>query len=98
MSEDWVPGDLALCVANRLPPPHDKPSTIVRIGAIYTVVSVRWSVSENCACLGFAEVRSRGPIGDFHASAFRKIRPLTDEERAEFEADIRLPDHVGVPA
>lgn len=76
MSDDWKPGDLALCVADRLHPPYDTtPSKQLRIGAVYTVNSVRWSVGSQCVALGLNEVRSLGPLGDWHALVFRKIHP-----------------------
>lgn len=94
MADDWKAGDLALCVALTLPPPRVlKPSTILRIGAVYTVNSVRWSVHEQCVALGLDEVRSKSPLGDWHSAVFRRIRPLTDPERASFLIDLRLPAH-----
>lgn len=79
MADDWKVGDLALCIANALPPPKDVPSKLLRIGAVYTVASVRWSHSEQCIAIGLNEVKSRGPFGDWHASVFRKIHPHTPD-------------------
>lgn len=76
----WEIGDLALCIANRLPPPKDKPTKLLRVGAVYTVRSVRWSIGDQCVALGLNEARSRGPLGDFHASVFRKINPHAPDE------------------
>lgn len=72
---DWQIGDLALCIANRLPPPKDMPSELLRVGAIYTVRSVRWSNGDRCIAIGLNEVRSRGPLGDWHSCVFRKVTP-----------------------
>jgi len=82
---DWQVGDLALCVANRLPPPKDRPTKLLRVGAIYTVRSVRWSVGDQCVALGLNEVRSRGPLGDWHSSVFRKVTP---PEADEFDREV----------
>lgn len=92
MADDWQIGDLALCVALTLNLPgygNLAPSKILRIGAIYTVNSLRWSVGHDCLALGLAEVKSKGPFGDWHAAAFRKIHPLTDEDRDSFMAELR---------
>lgn len=70
---NWTVGDLAVCVADRLPAPRDVPTKLLRIGAVYRVTSVRWSVGEQCVAIGLKGVRSRGPLGDWHASIFRKI-------------------------
>lgn len=92
MADDWAVGDLALCVADRLPLPKSKPTRLLRVGAVYTVTSVRWSYGEQCFALGLAEVKSRGPFGDWHEIVFRKIRPLSDEEHDSFTAELRK-DH-----
>ncbi|WP_367347556.1 hypothetical protein [Sphingobium yanoikuyae] len=91
MADDWKPGDLALCVADRLPAPRDKPTKLLKVGRVYNVTSVRWSYGEQCVAIGLAEVQSRGPFKDWHACIFRKIDPLTDEERDSFLADLRQP-------
>ena len=80
MMTDWKAGDLALCVANALPPPRHKPTKLLRIGAVYTVSSVRWSRSEQCVAIGLVEVKSKGPLGDWHACVFRKLDPHTEDE------------------
>lgn len=77
---DWQVGDLALCIANRLPPPKDQPTSLLRVGAVYNVRSVRWSHGDRCIAIGLNEVRSRGPLGDWHASVFRKVTPETADE------------------
>ncbi len=88
MADDWQIGDLALCVDDT-----NLRQRLIRKGAIYRV---------NDLCHG-EHVRF-GPqialhfegVDDFmgHAAIrFRKIRPLTDEEREAFEADLRVPGH-----
>jgi hypothetical protein len=83
MADDWQKGDLALCVSIELP--GRIPSKILRVGAVYTVNSVRWSGGEQCTPLGLAEVKSRGKMGDWYAVLFRKIRPHTPDA---FDAEI----------
>lgn len=96
MADDWQIGDLALCVADRLPPPRDKPTKLLRVGAVYTVRSVRWSEGDQCVAIGLQEVRSRGPLGDFHAMVFRKVTPPAADE---FDREtVRLLNGEQVPA
>lgn len=96
MSADWQIGDLALCVADRLPPPKDQPTKLLRVGAIYTVNSVRWSLGDQCVAIGLNEVRSNGPLGDWHESVFRKVTP---PEADEFDREIiALMNRVEQPA
>lgn len=90
MSWDWKPGDLAMCVSIRLAH-RPLPSEILKVGRIYTVNDVRWSDKEQCLALGLDEARSRGKDGMWHAILFRKIDPLTDEERDSFLADLKMP-------
>lgn len=80
MSDDWQPGDLALCVNapwKRWPQP----------GAVLTVIEVTWVTNwleggEGYA-LRFAGVQHRNPDGAW-CGHFRKIRPHTpDTEDAE---------------
>jgi hypothetical protein len=81
MSGGWEIGDLALCIANRLPPPYDTtPTKKLRVGAVYTVNSVRWSTGHQCVALGLNEARSKGLLGGWHACVFRKITPLAQDE------------------
>lgn len=87
--DDWQVGDLALCVALTIR--NLAPSRILRIGRVYTVTGVRWSTREQCVALSLAEAKSRGLFGDWHAAVFRKINPLTEEERRSFLADLRQP-------
>lgn len=91
---DWQVGDLALCVANRLPPPKNRPTKLLRVGAIYTVCSVRWSVGDQCVAIGLNEVPSRGPLGDWHSSVFRKVTPPTADA---FDTEV-IEQMTGAPA
>jgi hypothetical protein len=104
MSADWQPGDLALCVNAGAMNGHGAfGAKVLRGGAIYTVV---WIVPPALFADGsyeiglvLAEVANPDPAntdGDFSPQRFRKIRPLTDEEREQFAADlnVREPAHV----
>lgn len=86
----WQIGDLALCVTLtlRVNGVLLEPSTILRVGAVYTVRSVRWSYGAKCIAIGLNEARSRGPFGDWHAMAFRKINPLSEWEHGQFEIEL----------
>ena len=96
MSDDWQPGDLALCVCDdRCPAKNtDLP---VRKGRIYTVVAVgakRSLAGDLVLCLALDGVRN-GALG-LAAKIFRKIHPhKPDEEDAE---TIRLLSGVTEPA
>lgn len=71
MSDDWKPGDLALCV---------KGGVVSRVGQIYTVDNVEMLGS---LCLWFVGQDYSGLLPSF-AKNFRKIRPHTpDEQDAE---------------
>lgn len=94
MADDWQVGDLALCV-------DDGPMKIIdglnetnaeavrnlRKGAIYHVDII--ARGKTVDCLGIAE-RKRRAGGC--STRFRKIRPLSDEERDSFLADLKLPE------
>lgn len=80
MSDDWKPGDLALCVRGGKDPSSDIPSA--QPGRIYTVANVT-----NCGPfgigLGFRELPDSQDWA-YGAEDFRKIRPHTpDEQDAE---------------
>jgi hypothetical protein len=95
--DDWQVGDLALCVTIEFP--GLLPSRILKVGKVYAVTSVRWSHGSQCTAIGLAEARSRNR-GDWHSALFRKIRPLSDDERDSFLADLdtNLPPAVASPA
>lgn len=89
MSDDWQPGDLALCVNNGaiITPSagYAGPRGQLRVGAVYTVtwVGVDGAVRKDHA-LGLVEAKSPAPKGGFSVHRFRKIRPHTpDAEDAE---------------
>lgn len=96
--DDWAVGDLALCVrggklAPALPHPYGAPVS----GAIYKVDAVGSTSFDgvDLPALWFANApKNRNGEMVWSASRFRKIRPLTDEERESFLADLRVP--VGV--
>lgn len=99
MADDWQPGDLALCVGN-----ENMPNAPVRVGAVYSVTDVEGPYkfvgsARNWFGVGLrlAGVRfERNAEWDHLVAAlyFRKIKPLTDEERDEFLADIKTPEPV----
>lgn len=74
MAHQWKAGDLAVCVALTIPG-RPVPSKILRLGRIYRVKTVRWSVGDQCVALGLDGVYSKGPRRDWHAEAFRPILP-----------------------
>lgn len=103
MSEDWKPGDLAMCVkGDRILPgaPKNKDGYPVA-GRIYTVESA--SLERFSAGLYLALTLRDGPLnrrGDgavlnreavWPALRFCKIHPLTDEERDGFNAELEEP-------
>jgi hypothetical protein len=87
MADDWKPGDLALCVKRgRWTEDGDGPQS----GAVNLVLGV-----------------DRGPCGRIYlklegwpdcdrysAVRFRKIKPLTDEEREQALQELKEPTHV----
>lgn len=89
MSDDWQPGDLALCMRDgpwqyRSGPPA---------GSVWTVESVivgdkPGDPHHGHTGLFLAGIRAAGPTGAFHSSCFRKIRPHTPD--AEDTETIRL--------
>jgi hypothetical protein len=85
MADDWQAGDLALCVA---------PEMDAKSGGVYTVADVffdpgGWDTEPGVG-LEFREIGAPGFDG-YDAWRFRKIKPLTNEERDEFTADLRPP-------
>lgn len=89
MSDDWKPGDLALCVLGgparcfqgRLENTH---GTQTARGALYTVRKVSPSPYLPDALGVFVD----GIDGGWFPDRFRKIKPLTDEEREQFTANL----------
>jgi hypothetical protein len=100
MSDDWAPGDLALCVNLRDLCEEDEMSPDLREGGVYTVEAVVAGYGH----LGIYEqglrlvgVRPTNPecIG-FSAQRFRKIKP-DPLERCETEF-ITLMNRIKIPA
>lgn len=84
MSEDWKPGDLAVCVnADKFHPRNHAPRHL-REGGLYRVVGVTrprfWLGGHRCAGVLLSEVcNSANPDGSFCAVRFRRVRPDTHE-------------------
>jgi len=85
MAHMWKVGDKAVCVALSLPD-RPVPSTILRLGRVYNVVSVRWSNGDKCVAIGLDGVYSKGPLRDWHAEAFRPIIKADDDFIAQMHA------------
>lgn len=92
MADDWKPGDLALCVNNASNPKFG--ANELRVGATYVVTSVTPPapnpIFPRAPGLHVAGARTRSERG-FSAYRFRKIKPLTDEEREQFVNELNTP-------
>jgi hypothetical protein len=92
VSDDWKPGDLALCVA--LEDGGDLLVTPAEPGQVFTVAYARDVTGLRHPVLGpvfglYLAFDERQPERwGYKASHFRKIKPLTDEEREQFFADL----------
>lgn len=88
MAENWQIGDLALCVDDT-----NLSIGLIRKGGVYRVndldhgVHVKFGPQIALFFDGINDIMGHAAI------RFRKIRPLTDEERDAFEADLRVPGH-----
>jgi hypothetical protein len=97
MSDDWKPGDLALCVRT----PRLGNGEVVK-GRFYDVVrvirGVRWMGGACGPALTLAGVRHENPCGGCWSGNFRKINPLNEAEHAaamrELNAPVKGPAHV----
>lgn len=89
---DWQVGDLALCVSNG-PDPEDwqRDDGGPVVGSVNTVTAI---ARERHVWLSFEP----WPVSSFRAIGFRKIRPLSDEEKRSFEAELRTSKPVKVGA
>lgn len=93
--DDWQIGDLALCVdagplkyIDGLPEARREYVEALVAGRLYKVTHI--SKGRTCDCIGLGDANYRaGGV----STRFRKIRPLTDEEREDFSEDLRFPDH-----
>lgn len=90
MADDWKPGDLALCVRGGINSRAGRVYTVddvIRPGEIRFAPDLQCTLLWNELCLVFAElpIIGRNACG---ASRFRKINPLSDEEREQFAADL----------
>lgn len=88
MSDDWQPGDLALCIKvthHVIPGVAER----IRVGAAYTVVKVGRPVVEldGERALGFAEVKPRARNCGYPETLFRKITPGADIQGSEIERE-----------
>lgn len=95
MADDWKPGDLALCVNNSTMGglnPHGRELTV---GRAYRVLAVTppgdWACENDGVGLVIDGPRNSGPDGDWHECRFRKINPLTDEEREDALRELNPP-------
>lgn len=82
MSDDWKPGDLALCVRS------DR--DYCPVGSVHTVTGV---VVSEIGRLGltFVDVAPRNGKRAFVAARFRKINPLNEAERAAAMRELNAP-------
>jgi hypothetical protein len=90
--DDWQKGDLALCVNDAPNPFYGGRSTVAR-GRVYTVEAVSerrpHSLFGMTRGLLLSGIRSKvSALGSFAEQRFRKIKPLTDEEREQFAAEM----------
>lgn len=91
MSDDWKPGDLALAVRDGWCPVRLQHMGI-RKGGIYTVSAVAIrndDYGRPTLCIGLPHVREGEP--GLNARWFRKINPLTDQEREEALRELSPP-------
>lgn len=82
MADDWKPGDLALCVLSE--------RDYLPAGSIHTVRTVMRSETGRLG-LTFEDVEPPAGKRGFLAIRFRKINPLTDDERDETWRDLLEP-------
>jgi hypothetical protein len=104
MADDWQAGDTAVCVRGRGPlngtaRAADQCSPIK--SALFPAVGSKWQVNaveihsspewEDGQEAVYLNLAGQPSDIAFDARCFRKIRPLTNEERDEFIADLRTP-------
>lgn len=100
--DDWQVGDLALCISGKRVPKGGRKGfapngeKFLRQGGIYTVEAVvRPYQALGLVLEGHHSVH---PSRAYLASSFRRIKPLTDEERDSFLADLDAPVSPAVPS
>ena len=98
MSDDWQVGDLALCVddgPDKCDGRECDPAYLhgLRIGRVFTVTHVVFC--KKTGALGICNVNE--VIGG-HALRFRKIRPLSEEEKREAMRELEGEKPAKVPA
>lgn len=86
MSDDWKPGDLALCV--RRDGGGFQPLRFIDPGEVVTVAEAR---NGGWPAIGLSFEESRGFFTFYDSRCFRKIKPLTDEEREQALRELRSP-------
>ena len=97
MADDWQVGDLALCVSDgwvHTIKVGGDTGFRPRVGSVHQVVEVASSADKRhshwpAGILALAFPPS--PHAFFNVIFFRKIRPLTDEERRSFVAELDCP-------
>ncbi len=90
MSENWEPGDLALCVLEQEDWPAEvQPGSIHTVGAVWHNIPNWHDPEELCTCLDLVGVRRMNEGTDDEASycalAFVKIKP---READEFDREV----------
>lgn len=100
--DDWQVGDLALCISGKRVPKGAREGfapngeKFLHQGGVYTVEAVvRPFQMLGLVLEGHHSVH---PSRAYLASSFRRIKPLTDEERDSFLADLDTPVSPAVPS
>ena len=89
MSEDWKPGDLALCIKRTHPAYPGEVATRLTVGRAYTVYAVGRPQMrlDGERPLGLLEVKPRQPGCGWPETLFRKVTPKTEIKGAEIERE-----------
>lgn len=98
--EDWKPGDDAICVKHGAwqTSPHGFCIPGPKKGSVYKVVDLDLDDSISCQNTGgvyIGLVFREYPHESWCSCCFSKLRPLGDDEKREFEADLRHDERVG---
>ncbi|SLK03951.1 hypothetical protein [Novosphingobium mathurense] len=95
--DNWQPGDLALCVRNGFKMCRTGPiapdALQIPVGSVQIVSGVFEAIDEVYRAEGVLFLKFRGSAStkQYDCRGFRKIHPLTDEERESFLADLPEP-------